>query len=354
MGQHMCMNKVSSFILALGVCTALSACQTSQSVQEQALRTSSVDSAIQRSANYARKPTKSPAYLERAYKKNPDSEQAAVDYAVALRENGKLALANTVLEPFARENDASSLVTSEYAAVQLADGDYEAAEKYAQKAVITDETNFKAFHRLGIALDAQGMHEEAERAYRKGLELWQGDPTTIMNNLALNLASQGYLDESIEILVKAQDVAPRRKEIERNLRIVTALKQADGVPVPKPHKKPTPPVKATKSEEKPEVKPEAEPKPEKESSLQRDDAVKLTQTPEEDITTIEVKPEPAQDTAQAVIETPEELEAVEASLKLGDITAEVPHGDPVIIVPVEQNEIITDPENIARNTHTAD
>ena len=229
--------KFSTLILGLSVCTALAGCQTAQSVDSN-LRTSSIDGAIERSVNYARTPSKSAAYLERAYKKNPDDEIAAVDYAGALRDAGHLERAELILEPFATAKGASSLVTSEYAAVQLADGNYEAAEKYAQKAVVADEANFKAFHRLGIALDAQGMHPEAERAYRKGLELWQGDPTTIMNNLALNLASQGYLDESVEILRKAKSVAPGRVEIERNLRIVTALQQADGAPAPKPGVKP--------------------------------------------------------------------------------------------------------------------
>ncbi|MEM7651493.1 MAG: tetratricopeptide repeat protein, partial [Pseudomonadota bacterium] len=219
--------KFSTLILGLSVCTALAGCQTAQSVDNE-LRTSSVDSAVERSVNYARTPGKSAAYLERVYKKNPGSPEAAADYTAALRDAGHLDRALAVIEPFAKDENASSLVTSEYAAVHLADGNYEAAEKYAQKAVVADEANFKAFHRLGIALDAQGMHPEAERAYRKGLELWQGDPTTIMNNLALNLASQGYLTESVEILRKAQKVAPNRTEIERNLRIVTALQQADG------------------------------------------------------------------------------------------------------------------------------
>ena len=233
----MSIKKTTSLILTLALCSALTACQTAQSTDAQ-LRTSSMDGAIERAANYTRKPSKSLSYLERTYKKQPDSELAAVDYAVGLRENSKYELAATILEPFAKGKNASSLATSEYAAIQLAQGNYEAAEKYAQKAVIADETNFKAYHRLGIALDTQGMHQEAERAYRKGLELWQGDPTTIMNNLALNLASQGYLNESIEILRKAQDVSPGRVEIERNLRIITALQQADGTPAPKPGKKP--------------------------------------------------------------------------------------------------------------------
>lgn len=231
------MKKTSALLLSLAVCSALTACQTAQSTNYQ-LNTSAMDGAIERSANYRRASGKSLGYLEREYKKHPDSEIAAVDYAAALRENEKYELADTILSPFANNKDASSLSASEYAAIQLAQGNYDAAEKYAQKAIIADEKNFTAYHRLGIALDTRNMHEEAERAYRKGLELWQGDPTTIMNNLALNLASQGYLDESVEILRKAQDLSPKRVEIERNLRIVTALQQADGVQAPKPGKKP--------------------------------------------------------------------------------------------------------------------
>lgn len=236
-GNPMSDQKFSSLLFVISACLLLTACETSHTEGQQ-LRSSSVNSAIEHSSDYAREPTKSPVYLERAYKKNPDSEIAVIDYAIALREAGHLEQASTILQPFANAKGASSLATSEYAALELAAGNYKTAEKYAQKAILADEANFKAFHRLGIALDAQSMYEEAERAYRKGLELWQGNPTTIMNNLALNLASQGFLDESIEILRKAKSVSPDRVEIERNLRIVTALKQADGVPAPKPVQKP--------------------------------------------------------------------------------------------------------------------
>ena len=101
-----------------------------------------------------------------------------------------------------------------------------------------DSNDARAYHYLGIALDAQGKHPEAEKAFRKGLDMWQGDPTPIMNNLALNLSSQGYLDEASEILEKARAVSPNRLEVERNLRIITALRQSENPTTPKPRKKP--------------------------------------------------------------------------------------------------------------------
>ncbi|MBL4804300.1 MAG: tetratricopeptide repeat protein [Alphaproteobacteria bacterium] len=231
----------SVLVMTVSACALLGACQTAKSVDangNKTVHTASIDSAISRAAIYNTKPARSVTYLERAYKQSPTDEALAIEYASALRGTDELGKAELILAPFAKMDPPSSAAASEYAAIQLAKGEYEAAEKHAQNAILADDANFKAYHRLGIALDAQGQHEPAERAYRKGLDLWQGDPTTIMNNLALNLATQGFLDESAEILRKAQAVDPNRDEIERNLRIVTALQQAEGAPVPKPGKKP--------------------------------------------------------------------------------------------------------------------
>jgi len=235
-------NRINKKILMLGCVLALGACQTSGStVTTPQDRASKIDNAMQRAAlnaSGAHSSNKSLKTLERIYKRKSESEQAAIDYAAALRRNDFTNRAAIVLEPFATDKDSSSGAKTEFAAIMLAKGDYKLGERYAQQAIIKNDNNASAYHYLGVALDAQSMHEEAERAFRKALDLWEGDPTSIMNNLALNLASQGHLDESAEILQKASDISPNKREIERNLRIVTALQQSNGTPVPKPKKKP--------------------------------------------------------------------------------------------------------------------
>ena len=227
-------------ILTLIACTMLAGCGASTGKSPSSVDTNDqISNAIQRAAeNAAMEKTPSLAAAEREYNKDSKNAANAVHYAAALREEGYANRASVVLEPFANEPKALPGVKSEYAAIQLALGNNEAAERYAQKAVLQDPQDFRAFHYLGIALDAQGKHPEAERAFRKALDHWEGDPTTVMNNLALNLASQEYLDEASEILQKAQAIAPDRVEIERNLRIVTALQQSDKRIAPKPKKKP--------------------------------------------------------------------------------------------------------------------
>lgn len=231
-------------MMTVAACALLTACQTAGTANNPNSSYqygSKIDSALQRAASNAAASghsKQSLAYLEKIYKRNSSDPQAAIEYAAGLREADYLQQANMVLTPFADDSKATGDVKREYAALQLALGNYDLSEQYAQQAILMNEEDALAYQYLGISLDAREMHEEAERAFRKGLDHWKGDPTNIMNNLALNLASQGFFQEAIEILRKAQSVSPHRIEIERNLRIVTALQQSEGGWVPKPKSRP--------------------------------------------------------------------------------------------------------------------
>lgn len=239
-------NKLSTLLISAAACAMLAACQTTGTAPtgEPATRASKIDTALQNAAYSAAahgERHQSLGYLEKIYKRNSLDPVAAANYGAALRDEGYIDRAATVLGAFADDPNAPAIIKTEYAGTQLALGNYEKAEKYAQKAVLQNDQDGKAYHYLGIALDAQGMHKEAERAFRLALDHWQGDPTSIMNNLALNLTSQGYLEEAIEIIRKAQAVSPHKIEIERNLRIVTALLESKGGRAPRPTPKPAAP-----------------------------------------------------------------------------------------------------------------
>ncbi len=231
-------------LLILIACFLLAACSssgTSDTFNIAKDHSDRIDSALERAAlSSAAQGHKGEtlAYLEKIYKRKSTDPTAAMNYAAGLREADQLNRAILVLRPFAENSETDPNIKLEFCAIQLALGNTAIAEEYARKVILLDPENFKAYHYLGIALDAQGMHEDAERAFRNGLDRWQGDPIPIMNNLALNLTSQGFLDEAAEILLKAKAVAPNRLEVERNLRIVMALQQSHGGEAPKPSLKP--------------------------------------------------------------------------------------------------------------------
>lgn len=228
------MNTKRIVLLTLG-CITLAACGT----------TESTNMPVQNYYKELPQSEKDLARLEKAHIADPEDANKALNYAAALREKEYLNRASIVLTPFAADPNSPARMKAEFAAVQLELGNMSAAENAARKAIIQDKEFYEAHHYLGIALDAQEEHKLAETAFRKALEIWEGDPTPVMNNLALNLATQEKLSEAIEMLEKAQAISPERTELERNLRIIRALKEtkdgttSDSSDKPKPNKKPS-------------------------------------------------------------------------------------------------------------------
>lgn len=208
---------------ALGLLTAtsLSGCASAPADGKKPTATAPLPSA---SDPYGNKKL-SVSTAQYAYDKNKNDPYTVAKYAKALRESGDLNRAKSVLDPFEKKKGMPTLVYTEAAAQSLEFGKFADAEGDARKALKADVANFRAHHILGIALDAQQKHEEAEKSLRKALELWQGDSVPVMNNLALNLAAQGYTDKALDILYKAKDKDPGRVEIERNIRIIRTLNE---------------------------------------------------------------------------------------------------------------------------------
>lgn len=235
---------------------ALSACGTTTGAAgKQAAAgkpTKSVDAAIEKALDQAEAAgdrQQTLVLMEQIYLRDTNNAAVATRFARALREDEQLNKARQVLAPHVDGENADAEATTEMAMVHLGLGQYKEAEKYAREAVVQNDKNGRAYLALGTALDAQNYHEQAEVAYRRGLDNWKGDPVPILNNLALNLASQGHLDEALSVLEKARKLAPRRTEIERNYRIISTLKETappetspaagGSQPAPSPSKKPS-------------------------------------------------------------------------------------------------------------------
>ena len=262
---------VSLSILATAACSTTTT-GTNRTDKSGAAR---VDSILERAAREAKasgNKAEALIILERLNAKHPDDASIATAFGQSLREDEQLNRARQVLTPFTQGKDAYPDAITELSMVQLALGQYKEAEHTARRAVDKDPKSGRAYLALGTALDAQNQHEEAEAAFRKGIDKWEGDPAPIMNNLALNLASQNKLDQAIDMLKRAKEISPGRVEIERNIRIISTLqegaddfitKQQAAKPAAATPKKAVPAVKtpaaapAKKDEKKESVKKEA-------------------------------------------------------------------------------------------------
>jgi Flp pilus assembly protein TadD len=235
------MKNFKTLLLCASAIGLLGACTTTSSHTSASLKGGDrIDAALERVAEQSSHRDSLP-FLETIYKRNNHDPMAALNYAQALRQTGDINRASMVLTPFAVRKDSTSAVKTEYAAIQLISGNYMSAEDYAQKAITQDKENVDALHYLGIAQDAQGYHEEAEIALRGALENWQGDPVPVLNNLALNLATQHRVDEAAEVISQAAILAPHRRNVQNNATIIQSL-QRNTVPAKapmKPARKPT-------------------------------------------------------------------------------------------------------------------
>ena len=164
------------------------------------------------------------AAAEAAYKRDSADPDVAFDYAQALRISGRLQRAAIVLSPFVQDpGQQDADIFAEYGAIQIAMTNYPDAGDNARKAIALDAGNGQAYYVLGMSLDAQSHPAEAETAFRQALAHWDGNPSPVLNNLGLNLAAQGYIDEAVNTMRKASSLDPGNAGIKRNLRIVLAL-----------------------------------------------------------------------------------------------------------------------------------
>lgn len=176
--------------------------------------------------------------IETMYNKTPKDPLIAARYGKALREAGQYKSAKSVLLPLGNKKEVATFANTELSAIFLSEASFEKAETYATRAIKADPDNYRAWRNLGNALDAQEKYKAGEEAFRKALALWKNDDKVpVMNNLALNLAAQGYTDQALNLLYDAQKIDPNRVEIERNIRIIRTLNEP---PEYKGTKKPLP------------------------------------------------------------------------------------------------------------------
>jgi Flp pilus assembly protein TadD len=234
------MNRFKSFLLCASALGLLSACGGGHSAQRDGSHHASgnrIDAALQRAASQSAHQQSLP-FLQTLYARNSSDVNAALNYASALRQAGQADQAALILAGFANTENAPESVLIEYSAIQLALSNYVAAADYASGVLKDDDEHAQAYHYLALAFEALGRHEAAETAFRGALQNWAGDPVPVLNNLALNLATQRKLDESVELISRAAALAPQRADIQSNRLLIQKLASAHEALPPKPARKP--------------------------------------------------------------------------------------------------------------------
>lgn len=160
------------------------------------------------------------------YKGNAQDKKVVLAYAKLLRKTENPQKAVKVLNNYGK---ADAEVQMELGAAHIAAGDFERGEK-TLNAVLENEQykkyHIEAYNLMGVVLDTKGQHKDAENMFRQALDDWDGNPASVMNNLALSLASQGMFDQSLHVLREALVISPDKQEVARNIQIVSDLRDS--------------------------------------------------------------------------------------------------------------------------------
>lgn len=229
-------------LLVLALFT-LTGCETmSMHISDSDTSGARINSAVKRAAEKAHRKINL-EYLEKLYLRNKDKENAVLNYARALRQTGSPQKALEIILPLSEPAESSAALKTETAAIYLSAKDEKRAEEYARRVILAAPDHAaKAHYYLGLSLERQEKPEDAEAEFRKALSDWDKDDTDYiqpLSALALNLTMQGKLEESMQLLQEARKKDPDNLDIERNLRIATALYQSENdYKTPKPRQKP--------------------------------------------------------------------------------------------------------------------
>lgn len=168
------------------------------------------------------------------------TDETLLNYAQLLRNSGKPRTAIKVLTKYALDSkgklkeDHSPVLLNELAANKIENGEFKDAANIISQVLENDqlrEFHADAHNLLAISLDAEGKHSRAEVNFRLAMDAWKGDVTSVKNNLAICLASQGKFDEALMHLRQALIEAPNKEEISKNIELINSLRESI---IPKP------------------------------------------------------------------------------------------------------------------------
>ena len=205
----------------LGIFTLLLAsCSSRQPQLVLSAKPASVLSDAKPGLDIARVALQSGAYataehvIEGVLSESPDNVAALLLQADALRQTGDLIGAGSSVRRAYHLEPQNIRVMTELGKLQL-DDDAGKAERTFKQALSVKADDQAAMTDLGVSLDMQGKHDQAQAAYRAALLLGNGNQLATKVDLGLSLALTGNSREAIEQLsavAALPNVSPRVRQ----------------------------------------------------------------------------------------------------------------------------------------------
>jgi Flp pilus assembly protein TadD len=158
----------------------------------------------------------------RALQADPDGREAKVGLGLAYLSTDAADQAAPLFREVlaSRGNDAAA--RRGLARALIAMGQPTLAERQLDILLRADARDFRALNAMGVVLDMEGRHAEAQARYREGIEV-QPDYMPLRNNLGLSLAISGEYQAAIAVLVPLAGVRSGDGRARQNLAFAYAM-----------------------------------------------------------------------------------------------------------------------------------
>jgi Flp pilus assembly protein TadD len=158
----------------------------------------------------------------RAAQVNPDGLEAKLGLGQVYLAMGASDEAAAQFRDVLARRSSNAAARRGLAAALISMGQPELAEKQADALLEADPTDYRGLNTLGIALDMQGRHTEAQARYRAGIDI-APDFLPLRSNLGLSLAISGDPPTAIAILAPISTGRGADARVRQNLAFAYAM-----------------------------------------------------------------------------------------------------------------------------------
>ena len=158
----------------------------------------------------------------RALQANPEGAEAKLGLGQCYLSMGAGEEAAALFREVLAKRSGDTVAMRGLAGALLTQGQPELAEKQAEGAFQADRRDYRALNVMGVALDMQGRHAEAQAKYREGIEI-APDYVPLRANAGLSLAISGQPLEAIAQLAPAAGGRGADGRLRQNLAFAYAM-----------------------------------------------------------------------------------------------------------------------------------
>lgn len=158
----------------------------------------------------------------RALQMKPDGIEAKLGLGQSFLSVGAPDEAAALFRDVLAQRNNNAVARRGLASALISMGQPDLAERQLEAALQADSRDYRSLNALGVVLDMQGRHTDAQAKYRQGIEV-APDFLPLRNNFALSLAISGNPQEAIAQLVPIANSRAADGRVRQNLAFSYAM-----------------------------------------------------------------------------------------------------------------------------------